>query len=49
LLSDFDACVVTELKEPQKLIKYMSTQVDSKIVFVPDILGIKKEIEKKSV
>jgi len=49
LLSDFDACVVTEVKEPQKLIKYMSTQVDSKIVFVPDILGIKKESEDNSV
>ena len=49
LLSDFDACVVTELKEPQKLIKYMSTQVDSKIVFVPDILGIKKKSEDNSV
>ncbi len=45
LLSDFDACVVTELHDPQKLIAYMSTQVDSEIVFVPDILGIKKETE----
>lgn len=41
LLSDFDACVVTEVKEPHKLIEYMKTQVDLNIVFVPDILGIK--------
>ena len=47
LLSDFDACVVTEVKDPQKLIEYMKTQVDLNIVFVPDILGIKKEIENK--
>lgn len=45
LLSDFDACVVTEVTKPQKLIEYMSIQVDSKIVFVPDILGIKKDLE----
>jgi DNA-binding MarR family transcriptional regulator len=45
LLSDFDACVVTEVKEPNKLIEYMSTQVDLNIVFVPEILGMKKEIE----
>ena len=46
LLSDFDACVVTEVKETLKIIKYLSTQVDPGIVFVPDILGIKKESEK---
>jgi DNA-binding MarR family transcriptional regulator len=40
-LSDFDACVVTEVKEPQKLIEYMKTQVDLNIIFVPEILGIK--------
>jgi DNA-binding MarR family transcriptional regulator len=45
LLSDFDACVVTEVTEPQKLIEYMRTQVDPEIVFVPDILGLKKESE----
>ena len=45
LLSDFNACVVTELKEPQKLIEYMSTQVNSEIIFIPDILGINKEIK----
>lgn len=45
LLSDFDACVVTEVKEPQKLIEYMSTQVSSEIIFVPEILGIKKNNE----
>ena len=48
LLSDFDACVVTEVIEPQKIIEYMDTQVDSEIVFVPDILGIKKVSENKS-
>ena len=47
LLSDFDACVVTEVKEPQKIIDYMRTQVDQEIVFVPCILGIKKESENK--
>ncbi len=47
LLSDFDACVVTEVTEPQKLIEYMSTQVSSNIVFVPEILGIKR-IENNS-
>ena len=45
LLSDFDACVVTDVKEPQKIIEYIVTQIDSEIVFVPDILGIKKELE----
>tara|TARA_R110002072_G_scaffold303018_1_gene491354 strand:+ start:434 stop:1051 length:618 start_codon:yes stop_codon:yes gene_type:complete len=45
LLPDFDACVVTELKEPHKLIEYMRTQVDMDIVFVPEILGIKKDLE----
>lgn len=45
LLSDFDACVITEVNEPQRIIKYISTQVDPEIVFVPDILGIKKESE----
>ncbi len=45
LLSDFDACVVTEVKEPQKIIEYMRTQVDPEIVFIPCILGIKKESE----
>jgi DNA-binding MarR family transcriptional regulator len=49
LLSDFDACVVTEVVEPQKLIEYMSTQVNSDIVFVPDILGIKNESKNNSV
>jgi len=48
LLSDFDACVVTEVAEPKKLIEYMSTQVDSDIVFVPDILGIKKESQNNA-
>ena len=42
LLSDFDACVVTGVKEPQKIIEYVGTQVDPEIVFVPDILGLKK-------
>ena len=42
LLSEFDACVVTEVKEPQKIIEYIGTQVDLEIVFIPDILGIKK-------
>jgi len=45
LLSDFDACVVTGVKEPQKIIEYVGTQVDPEIVFVPDILGFKKESE----
>jgi len=45
LLSDFDACVITEVNKPQRIIKYISTQVDPEIVFVPDILGIKKESE----
>jgi len=49
LLSDFDACVVTEVKEPQNIIEYLGTQVDPEIVFVPDILGIKKESENNSV
>ena len=49
LLSDFDACVVTELKEPQKLIDYLSTQVDSEIIFILDILGVKKESENNSI
>ena len=40
LLSDYDACVVTEVNEPGKLIEYMSTQVNSELVFIPDILGI---------
>ncbi len=48
LLSDFDACVVTEVKEPQKMIEYMRTQVDPEIVFVPCILGIKKDSVKNS-
>ncbi len=48
LLSDFDACVVTEVKEPQKIIEYMDTQVDPEIVFVPDILGINKKSESNS-
>ena len=48
LLSDFDACVVTEVKEPQKIIEYVGTQVDPEIVFVPDILGFKKESENNS-
>jgi len=43
LLSDYDACVVTELQDAQKLIDYMSTQVDSEIVFIPEILSISKE------
>jgi DNA-binding MarR family transcriptional regulator len=42
LLPDFDACVVTEVAEPQKLIEYMNTQVDSGIIFIPEILGIKR-------
>ena len=46
LISDFDACVVTKLKKTQELIEYISTQVDLKIVFIPEILGINKEIEK---
>lgn len=49
LLSDFDACVVTELTEPQKLIAYMSTQVGSEIIFIPEILGIKRETENNLV
>jgi DNA-binding MarR family transcriptional regulator len=49
LLSDFDACVVTDLIEPQKLIDYMITQVSSEIVFVPDILGIKKDTQNNLV
>ena len=48
LLSDFDACVVTGVKEPQKIIEYVVTQVDPEIVFVPDILGFKKESENNS-
>ncbi len=47
LLSDFDACVVTEVEKTQELIEYISTQVDLNIVFIPDILGINKEIEEK--
>jgi DNA-binding MarR family transcriptional regulator len=43
LLSDFDACVVTEVKDPQKLIEYLSAQVNPEIIFIPEILGIKKE------
>jgi len=46
LLPDFDACVVTKVNEPQRIIKYICTQVDPEIVFIPDILGIKKESEK---
>lgn len=46
LLSDFDACVVTELKEPLKLIDYMESQVDRNIIFIPKILGISERIEK---
>lgn len=49
LLSDFDACVVTEVKEPNKLIEYMSTQVDLNIIFVPEILGIRNEILNNAV
>jgi len=48
LLSDFDACVITEVNELQKIIEYMDTQVDPEIVFVPDILGIRKVSEKNS-
>jgi len=48
LLSDFDACVVTGVKEPQKIIEYVGTQVDPEIVFVPDILGFKKASENNS-
>jgi DNA-binding MarR family transcriptional regulator len=47
LLTDFDACVVTEVNELQKIIEYMDTQVDPEIVFIPDILGITKKSEKK--
>jgi len=42
LVSDFGACVVTEVKEPHKIIEYMAKHVDPEIVFVPDILGFKK-------
>lgn len=49
LLPDFDACVVTEVQKPKKLIEYMSTQVNSEIVFVPEILGIKREIKNNLV
>jgi DNA-binding MarR family transcriptional regulator len=40
LLSDFDACIITEIKESRNLIEYVSTQVSPEIIFVPDILGI---------
>jgi len=42
LLSDYDACVVTEVAAPQKLIEYLNTQVDPRIIFIPEILGIKR-------
>ena len=42
LISGFDACVVTDVKDPYKLIEYMNTQVSSKIIFVPEILGVTK-------
>jgi DNA-binding MarR family transcriptional regulator len=42
LLPDYDACVVTEVQETDKLIEYMSKQIDSNIVFIPEILGINK-------
>jgi len=45
LLSDFDACVVTEVKKTHELIDYMRSQVDLNLIFVPDILGIIKETE----
>ncbi len=45
LLPEFDACVVTEVKEPQKLIDYMHTQVERDLIFIPGILGIKQGTE----
>lgn len=41
--SEFDACVVTELKETQAMIDYISGYVKTEILFIPDILGIKKD------
>ncbi len=41
LLSDFDACVITEVETSQALIAYLSTQVSLEIVFAPKILGLK--------
>ena len=41
-ISDFDACVLTEVKDPQKLIRFLGKNVASELVFIPDILGIKK-------
>ncbi len=40
LLSDFDACIITEIKDSRNLIEYVSTQVSPEIIFIPDILGI---------
>ena len=43
-LSEFDACVITELRETQAVIDDISGYVKTEILFIPDILGIYKKI-----
>ncbi len=40
VLPDFDACVVTDVKDPYVLLEYLESRVAREKIFIPDILGI---------
>ena len=39
-LSDFDACVITDVKDPHVLLEYLESRLTREKIFIPDILGI---------
>ena len=42
-LNDFDACVITDVKDPYALLEYLDSRVPREKIFIPDILGISRE------
>ena len=45
LLPDYEACVITDVRNPQVLYEQLISYVRKEAVFIPDILGIKIETE----
>jgi len=43
---EYDACIITELKNPQAMIDYINVEDGEKTIFIPEILGIKNLSEK---